>query len=94
MKAHKSTYKRNILLGGALSFLLLDFLLVIAFRNIRDLLPPPEIGKKHIIGYSQYFGYPFYLDTIIFFILICYPLGFFIVIKLWNQHSKRKKNEK
>lgn len=45
-------------------------LILLFFRQIRDLFPAPEIEENKIIGYSQYFGYPFYFDTFIFFLII------------------------
>lgn len=65
-------------------------IIVVFFRQIRDIFPPAMIGTSHVIGYAQYYGYPFYLDTIIFFVLLLHPLVVFLFFKLWDQHKKRK----
>lgn len=57
------------------------------FRLIRDGFPEPEIGVAGIIGYSQYFGYPIYLDSILFYAFILMPLIFCYIL------FERRKNE-
>lgn len=49
-------------------------ILLINFRSFRSLVFGPEIGKEKIVGYTHYFGYPFYFDTILFFVFIFVPL--------------------
>jgi len=65
----------------------LTIVLGLSFRKIRDSLPPPEIGTQKIIGYIHYFGYPFHLDTVIFFLVILPPLliGLLVRLKVKNK---------
>ena len=94
MPLGKSVTHRNFLKKKEVIFLLSSFFVLflvvvslgLSFRKTRDLLPPTEIGPQKIVGYTQYFGYPFYLDTIIFFVFICSPfisiILFFAINKL------------
>jgi hypothetical protein len=59
--------------------------IVILIKKIRPILPPTEINENKIIGFTQYNGYPFYFDLIIFFLLILLP-------SLMLYLSLRKKN--
>lgn len=61
-------------------FVLLLILFLTNFRTVRDSIPP-EIGEHKIVGYAQYFGYPLYLDTFVFFAFILYPILFFTLFK-------------
>jgi hypothetical protein len=72
--------------GGAL------FTFLIFFRKIRDALPPPIINQTKIIGYTHYFGYPFLLDTVVFFFFIFFPVGIFILlysIDVWKKYKRK-----
>ncbi|MCL5438471.1 MAG: hypothetical protein M1268_00595 [Patescibacteria group bacterium] len=55
-------------------------ILMLGFKKTRSLFPPPEIGNDKLIGFSQYFGYPFYFDTIFFFMLILIPICIFVIL--------------
>lgn len=75
-----------------IEILLLFFLLTIFtifFQQIYANWPPAVINNSGIVGSVQYYGYPFYFDTIIFFIIALHPIITFILIKLIEQ--KRKK---
>lgn len=50
------------------------FVFFILFRPIRDMAAAPKIGEQKIVGYSHYTGYPFFVDTILFFVLIGIPI--------------------
>lgn len=54
----------------------------LSFRFIRSIFPIPSIGEKEIIGYIQYFGYPFYFDTILFFTFLFLPVISYYITKL------------
>jgi hypothetical protein len=73
---------KHLLLHIKMLSVLFLFLSVFAlsFRKIRDILPPPEITEQKIVGYSHFFGYPFFLDTVIFFFFILYPFLAYITI--------------
>ena len=73
---------KNILILTNLLILFLLGIFAVYFRKLRDVMPDPAISKETSIGYSQYFGYPLYLDSLIFFILILSPVLFYIFIKL------------
>lgn len=63
-------------------------LFALVFRKLRDSLPPPEIHSNKIIGYSQYFGYPFFMDTIIFMLFFFFPLVIFFFLGLRKKKHK------
>jgi hypothetical protein len=73
-----SANKKIIILYG-LFFLGMCGVIAGSFRWIRDVLPDPQ--KTTSIGYAQYFGYPLYLDTAIFSLIIFSPILFFAAIK-------------
>lgn len=60
-----------------LSFVLL-IILMFSFKKIRAFFPPPEIGNDKLVGFSQYFGYPFYFDNLLFAFLIAFPVAVFL----------------
>lgn len=68
------------------------FILILSFRKLRDSLPPPEINQSKVIGYAQYFGYPLYMDAVIFFSIIFFPAAFFAIMRLID-NNKNKKNK-
>lgn len=76
---------------GVMLFVILVMCLGIFFRTIRDTLPPPIIDRTHIVGYTHYFGYPFSMDTVIFFLFISFPIVIFSIFSLFEQHSKKGK---
>lgn len=66
---------KSIVLASLFIFSIEILLLLVYFRKIRSLFPLPEVEGDKIIGYSQYFGSPFYFDTFIFFfVLVSIPL--------------------
>ena len=73
---------KNIIVLTVLFILFLLGTFALSFRKLRDIMPDPAVNAETSIGYAQYFGYPMYLDTIIFFILILSPVLFFTPIKL------------
>lgn len=55
----------------------------ITFRKVRELFPPTQILENKTVGYSQYFGYPYYFDTFVFFIIMFSPIIVcFIITKI------------
>ena len=73
---------KNIIVPTVLFILFLLGAFALSFRKLRDIMPDPAVNAETSIGYAQYFGYPLYLDSIIFFILIISPVLFFTFIKL------------
>jgi len=71
-------------------FLFILFFNLLFFKPLRDNLPPSMIGRSDVVGYAQYYGYPFYLDTVIFFILIFHPIILFALLKIFEQYKRRK----
>lgn len=63
--------------------------LFVTFRELRLFFPPAKITDAKVIGFSHYFGYPFYFDTIIFFLLFLSPVIFVGFQKFID--NKRKK---
>jgi hypothetical protein len=62
---------------------------IISFRTLRDLLPNPKIGENTSIGYAQYFGYPLYLDSIVFFVIVFSPVIYLIILKFLRYRNKK-----
>lgn len=79
---------KNILISNALFLLFLLGIFAVSFRKLRDIMPDPAISKETSIGYAQYFGYPLYLDSIIFFILMLSPVLFFTLVKILQKSKK------
>lgn len=46
----------------------------ITLRKVRELFPPSQILQNYIVGYSQYFGYPYYFDTLVFLAIMLSPI--------------------
>jgi dolichol-phosphate mannosyltransferase len=69
----------NIFKNNFLGFLLFTFyslellLIILFFRNIRDIYSDPMVGESKTIAYTQYFGYPIYLDSFLFFGFLILP---------------------
>lgn len=65
--------------------------LAFSFRYIRELFPLPEIGKHNIVGYTQYFGYPFYFDAIFFNLFIFLPILAFVLVVVRSNFIRKEK---
>ena len=65
-------------------------ILALLFRTLRDLLPDPELKGDTSIGYAQYFGYPLYLDTFLFFLLLLLPVIYFFGIKIFSKKNIKR----
>lgn len=65
--------KKNIVKSVITSAVAILFLML-TFKKLRIFFPPPEISNEKLIGFAQYFGYPFYFDTLIFFLIIFLPI--------------------
>jgi hypothetical protein len=59
--------------------LLLMFLLLFSYKQIRVLVPPPEISGEKLVGFAQLYGYPLYYDTYYFALIIFLPILIFIL---------------
>lgn len=66
-------------------------LFVLLFRKIRDGAMPPPIGSTYIVGYTQYFGYPFYLDTGIFFFFVLTPVIILWICSVIDKRTKKSR---
>jgi len=75
----------------AIFFVLLAIIFILTFRKLRDSLPPPAINQTKIIAYTQYFGYPFYLDTAIFLVFIFFPIIVFSVLRYLKRFKQMQK---
>lgn len=64
------------------------FIIIVTFRKIRALFPVPQASDSEIVGYAQYYGYPLYFDTFIFFTIMLSPIVICIII---DQFVKWKK---
>ena len=85
---------KNIIVLTVLFILFLLGTFALSFRKLRDIMPDPAVNAETSIGYAQYFGYPLYLDSIIFFILIISPVLFFTFIKLIQKSKSPVKKPK
>lgn len=62
-----------------LLFILISSLIFfINFRIIRSYMLPPMIGQDGTVGFTHYFGYPFYFESIVFLIFFLAP--FFVIL--------------
>ena len=81
MRGNKSMTHLSIFFESSFYFFVLFFLFVLTFRSLRGLFPLPEIPTSKSVGYSHYFGYPFYFDNFALYLLIFSPiLCFFLTI--------------
>ena len=78
----------KILIEGLFYIAIIYLMILLSFRQLRSLFSPPKITENEIIGYAQYFRYPLYFETIIFFIFILSPIIVFFIL------SKNKKYRK
>ena len=74
--------QRKFILLSAISFFFIEALLLfVTFRKMRLFFSSPAIGEDKIIGFTHYFDYPFYFDTLIFLLLSLTPFILFYVLK-------------
>lgn len=84
-----ATKTREIIIVSFFLSFASEIVLLLSLRWWRALFPPPEIESNKIVGYSQYFGYPFYFDSLYLMILIFAPLFILIIIVfLFNKWKK------
>lgn len=79
---------RNIVIQCIFLLIILLGIIFASFRTLRDILPDTQFESNTSIGYAQYFGYPVYLDTVIFFLLVLTPFLFFLIMN--NKHKNRR----
>ncbi len=75
-------------------FIFLFFIIgvsAVCFRYLRNIFSNHQIAKSASVGYAQYFGYPLYLDSILFFVIVFSPIIFYIIVKLARYRNKRIK---
>jgi len=83
---------KSIFIEGAIYFFIFGMVFIFSFKSIRGFMYPPEIGKEKIVGFAHYFGYPFYFDTIVFFVFIFSPVIVAFLILLRKKLVKFKRN--
>lgn len=90
MKQDKSILrgKLKLLLEVLLYSVILLLIFFILFRPIRDIVVAPRIGEQKIVGYSHYIGYPFFIDTILFFVLMSIPIASCFIVLLRKKLTK------
>ncbi|MEK7533762.1 MAG: hypothetical protein AAB600_00335 [Patescibacteria group bacterium] len=88
MRFNKSTHIKILI--EALFYFSIEVLLTLFFRKIRNLFPIPTIGENKIVGYAQYFGYPFYFDNFVFFLFIISPLLLLSIVTVRRKIFKIK----
>jgi hypothetical protein len=73
--------KTWVLIEGISYLTIIYIIILVSFRYVRSSL---AIDSKNIqadiVGYSQYFGYPLYFETIIFFIFVLSPIVVFYIL--------------
>ena len=74
-------FSRTFFFNWIAMFFILSLLIFISFRVLRKMFPLPEINQEKIVGYSQYYGYPLYFETILFFTFLLLPIVTFILCK-------------
>lgn len=77
------THKYRILFLQTIGiFAAYGLFMLISFKFIRTLFSIPEINNEKIIGYAQYYGYPLYFDTLLFFSFLLVPaVAFYLLYK-------------
>jgi hypothetical protein len=85
--------QRKVIIGFVFYVSIALCILALLFRTLRDILPDPELKVDTSIGYAQYFGYPIYLDTFLFFLLLLLPVIYFFGIRIFSK-TKIKRHEK
>lgn len=86
-KAYLKLDKKMIIINTVAISIILNLVLLLSFKKIRSYLSPPEIGRDGLVGFAQYFGYPFYFDTLIFFLMIFVPIFIFIALYVFNKNK-------
>ena len=80
----KNSHKIIILKSLFISVVILVGL-IITFKKIRAIFPIPMINDDRLVGFSQYFGYPLYFDTLFFFFLVLVPIITFMIFYELNR---------
>ncbi|GEM_PF-3098869 len=86
-KAYLKLDKKKIIIKCITISIILNLVLLLGFKKIRSYISPPEIGRDGLVGFAQYFGYPFYFDTLIFFFMIFVPILTFIALYVFNKNK-------
>jgi hypothetical protein len=76
----KSWYKKIFFIFGA-SYFTYIAITALSFKKFRDLFSSKPQVNTDLLGFPQYYGYPLYLDTAIFFAVILFPVVFFFLMK-------------
>ena len=72
---------RNIIAKAIAIFMSIAILIFLTFKKLRQFFLPPNIPSEKIVGYAQYFGYPFYFDTLLVSTLFILPVVIFLTLK-------------
>lgn len=90
MKQDKSILRGKLkLLLEVLVYLVIQlFIFFMLFRPIRNEMALPWIGEQKIVGYSHYTGYPFFIDTVLFFVLMSTPITACFIVLLRKKLAK------
>lgn len=86
---NKSTSYKYLMIESLVYFFIFNFILIISMRFLRNFQSPTIINTDKMIGYSQYFGYPLYFDTIIVFLIIMSPIFCFIFAFIRQTYIKK-----
>jgi len=75
---------KNVLLFliGLLAYFLTIVMTIPLIKTVRAFFTGPLVGDQKIVGYSQYFGYPFYFESYLFTAYIFLPLIILILIRI------------
>lgn len=76
----RKNQKLKVLIEGFLYIAIIYLIILVSFRQLRSLFSPSKVIEGEIVGYAQYFGYPLYFETIIFFIFILSPIIIFFIL--------------
>ena len=74
MKSILKSDLKKIVIKTIIVSTLMIFFLMLGFKKIRTFFPPPEITNQKLVGFAQYFGYPFYFDSIVFLLVVFLPI--------------------
>lgn len=77
MKADKSI---GFYVEWLIYFLVTNISFLLLLRKIRSFFSGPPISANKIIGYSQYFGYPYTFETAVFFYFVVSPIIIYFLV--------------
>jgi len=80
--------RSKILIEGFSYISIIYLIILLSFRQLRSLFSSPKITEHGIVAYAQYFKYPLYFETILFFVFILSPIVVFFILSKVRKHKE------